>query len=166
MSGAAEGIAGLAFGAVSLSACFITCVDAFNIGVAARDFGEDYEVLCADLALQRLRFCLWGEAVGLVSSDSVHRPAHRHPRLETPENESALIQTLQAIQFLLLKANQIRDQFSSEPPRPSRGLAIFRDRFEEFGLRARQNRKQKSVAAVTKWAVYSRDKFQERIEQL
>ena len=166
MSGAAEGIAGLALGAISLSACFITCIDAFNIGVTARDFGEDYEVLCADLALQRLRFCLWGEAVGLVSSDAVHRPVQRHPRLETPEIESALVQTLQAIQFLLLKTNQIRDQFSSEPPRPSRGLAIFRDRFEEFGLRARRNRKQKSVAAVTKWAVYSRDKFQERIEQL
>lgn len=166
MSGAVEGIAGLAFGAISLSACFITCIDAFNIGVTARDFGEDYEVLCADLALQRLRFCLWGEAVGLVSSDSKHRPAHRHSRLETAEIESALVQTLHAIQFLLLKTNQIRDQFSSEPPRPSRGLAIFRDRFEEFGPRAHRNRKQNSVAAITKWAVYSRDKFQERIGQL
>lgn len=45
-------------------------------------------------------------------------------------------------------------------------MAIFLDTFEEFGLRARQNRRQKSVAAVTKWAVYSRDKFQERIKQL
>lgn len=168
MSGAAEGIAGLAIGAISLSACFVTCIDAFNIVVCARDFGEDYEVLCADLALQRLRFCLWGEAVGLVSRDSITttRPVHRHPRLDNPEIESTVVQTLQAIQFLLLKANQIRDQFSSGPARPSRGLAIFRNTFEEFGLRARRNRKQKSVAAVTKWAVYSRDKFQERIEQL
>lgn len=150
MSGAAEGIVSLAVGAISLSACFITCIDAFKIVVTARDFGEDYEVLCADLALQRLRFCLWGEAVGLVSSDSVHRPVHRHPGLENPETVSILVQTLQAIQFLLLKANRIRDRFSSRPPRPSRGLAIFRDTFEEFGLRARRNRKQKSVAAVTK----------------
>lgn len=76
------------------------------------------------------------------------------------------MQTLQAIQFLLLKANRIRDRFSFGPIRSSRGLALFRDRFEEFGLRARRNRKQKSVAAVTKWAIYSKDKFQERIGQL
>lgn len=69
MSGA-EGIAGLAVSAIGLTALFTTCIDAFNIVITAPDFGYDYEVLCADLALQRLRLCLWGEAVGLVTRDS------------------------------------------------------------------------------------------------
>ena len=57
MSGA-EGIAGLAISAIGITALFTTCIDAFHIVITAREFGQDYGVLCADTALQRLRFCL------------------------------------------------------------------------------------------------------------
>jgi hypothetical protein len=64
---AAEGIAGLALSAVSVAALFTTCVDCFNIVVSAREFGRDYELLCTELSLQKLRLFLWGESVGLAS---------------------------------------------------------------------------------------------------
>ena len=163
MSGA-EAIAGLAISAVSLTALFTTCIDAFHIVLAANEFGEDYEVLCADLAVQRLRFCLWGETVGLVSRGSL-TPLCPLPALEDPEITPTAIQALQAIQYLLQEANRVRDQFSP-PPRSSRQLTLFRDTFNQFSLRANLSRKQASVATVTKWAVYAKDKFQERIERL
>lgn len=47
MSGAAEGIAGLALGAVSVAALFTTCIECFDIVVAGKNFSEDYEQLCA-----------------------------------------------------------------------------------------------------------------------
>jgi hypothetical protein len=47
MSGAAEGIAGLALSAVSVAALFTTCIDCFDIVVAGKNFSEDYEQLCA-----------------------------------------------------------------------------------------------------------------------
>ena len=164
MSGA-EAIAGLAIGAVGLTALFTTCIDAFHIVLSAHGFGEDYEVLCADLAIQRLRFCLWGETVGLVTRGSL-TPPNPLPALGDPEIKKTVIQALQAIQYLLQEANRVRDQFSSPPPSSSHQLTLFRDTFNQFSLRAKLNRKQASVATVTKWAVYAREKFQERIERL
>ncbi len=163
MSGA-EAIAGLAIGAVGLTALFTTCIDAFHIVLSAHEFGEDYEVLCADLAIQRLRFCLWGETVGLVSRGSL-TPPNPLPALGDPVIKPTVIQALQAIQYLLQEANRVRDQFSSTP-RSSRQLTLFRDTFNQFSLRANLSRKRASVATVTKWAVYAREKFQERIERL
>ena len=69
MSGAAEGIAGIALSAISVAALFTTCIDCFDIIIKARNFESDFEILSADPALQRLRFCLWGESVGLASQD-------------------------------------------------------------------------------------------------
>ena len=163
MSGA-EAIAGLAIGAVSLTALFSTCIDAFHIVLTAHEFGEDYEMLCADLAIQRLRFCLWGETVGLVSRGSLAPPSPL-PALGDPEIKPTVIQALQAIQYLLQEADRVRDQFSS-PPRSSHQLTLFRDTFNQFSLRAALRRNQASLVNVTKWAVYARDRFQERIERL
>ena len=163
MSGA-EAIAGLAIGAVGLTAIFTTCIDAFHIVLTAHEFGEDYEVLCADLAIQRLRFCLWGETVGLMSRGSLTPPSPL-PALGDPEIKPTVVQALQAIQYLLQEANRVRDQFSS-PPRSSHQLTLFCDTFNQFSLRANLSRKQASVATVTKWTVYARDKFQDKIERL
>ena len=160
----AEAIAGLAIGAIGLTALFTTCIDAFHIVLTAHEFGEDYEVLCADLAIQRLRFCLWGETVGLVSRGSL-TPPNPLPALEHLDIKPTVIQALQAIQHLLQEANPVRDRFSSQP-RSSHQLTLFRDTFNQFSLRANLSRKQASVATVTKWAVYGRETFQQRIERL
>jgi len=47
MSGAAEGLAGLALSAISIAALFTTCIECFDIVVAGKNFSEDYEQLCA-----------------------------------------------------------------------------------------------------------------------
>lgn len=73
MSGA-EGIAGLALSAVSVAALFTSCIDCFNIVVAAKDFGRDYELLCTALSIQKLRLFLWGESVGLASRQGTFIP--------------------------------------------------------------------------------------------
>lgn len=52
MSGAAEGIAGLALSAVSVAALFTTCIQCFDIVVAGKNFSEDYEQLFALVSLR------------------------------------------------------------------------------------------------------------------
>ena len=54
MSGAAEGIAGLALSAVSVAALFTTCIECFDIIVAGKNFSEDYEQLCTLVSLPNL----------------------------------------------------------------------------------------------------------------
>ncbi|KAL8776748.1 MAG: hypothetical protein Q9213_008147 [Squamulea squamosa] len=159
-----SGVEGIAIGAIGLTALFTTCVDAFNIVVTARDFDQDFEVLCADLSLQRLRFCLWGEAIGLVSRESTQSRGSL-AGLHDPHVQSTLTATLQAVQYLLQESDRMREDFLPRP-RSSRGLGLFRSTFDEFRRRVDRNRKQSSVARVTKWAIYARDRFQDRLERL
>ena len=57
---AAEGIAGLALSAVSVAALFTTCIQCFDIIVAGRDFGIDYELLVTQLDVQTSPFLAVG----------------------------------------------------------------------------------------------------------
>ncbi|TGO21313.1 hypothetical protein BPAE_0227g00140 [Botrytis paeoniae] len=45
MSGAPEGLAGLALSAISLAALFTTCIECFDINIAGENFSEDFEQL-------------------------------------------------------------------------------------------------------------------------
>lgn len=47
MSGAAEGLAGLALSAISVATLFSTCIECFDIVIAGKNFSEDFEQLCA-----------------------------------------------------------------------------------------------------------------------
>jgi hypothetical protein len=106
--------------------------------IKAREFGQEYEVLCADLALQRLRFCLWGESVGLTSRDASTIPV-RNPGLDDPAIQPTLARTLQAIQWLLTETDASRDRFALPlQGSSSKGLRLFRSTFDQFRTRARE----------------------------
>lgn len=169
MSGA-EGIAGLALSAVSVTALFTTCIECYSLVVTAREFGEDYELLCTELSLQKLRFFLWGESVGLASrtSDSQPRP---NPGLDDPLIQPTIIRTLNAIKSLLSETQEydarygFREEESTAGP-SSRGLSIFRGTFDQFRNHARRNQAQKSVATITRWAIFDADNFEVKISRL
>ena len=134
MSGA-EAIASLALGAAAIVSLFNTCIDCFNIVITARDFNQSYEVLCADLALQRLRFCLWGESVGLTSRNADEVPIC-HAGLDHPAVKPTVKQALRAIQLLLTDTDQLRSRFrspSAGQQAPSHILSLFRETFTGSG---------------------------------
>ena len=155
---------GLAIGAIGLTALFTTCIDTFNIVITAREFGRDYDIICADLALQRLRFCLWGETLGLVSRVAA-APLVQHAGLNDDQVRSTLAQALQAIIFLLQETERFRDRFSFRQ-RSSLGLKIFSQTYEQFRLEAAGRRRKAPVKSAIMWAVYGADKFKGRVESL
>jgi small GTP-binding protein len=170
MSGAAEGIAGLALSAVSVAALFTTCIECYSLVVAAREFGEDYELLCTELSLQKLRFFLWGESVGLASRipDVQPRP---NPGLDDPVIQPTVIRTLEAIKNLLSETQEFDTRYGfkaeeSAAGPSSRGLSIFKGTFDQFKSHARRNQAQKSVATVTRWAIFDADNFETKINRL
>ena len=156
--------AGLAIGAIGLTALFTTCIDTFNIVITAREFGRDYEIICADLALQRLRFCLWGETLGLMSRDAA-APLVQHAGLNDNQVRNTLTQALQAILFLLQETERFRDHFALRR-RSSLGLNIFSQTYEQFRHEAAGRRRKVPVKSAIKWAVYGADKFKGRVESL
>jgi GTPase KRas protein len=170
MSGAAEGIAGLALSAVSVASLFTTCIDCYNLVVAARDFGHDYELLCIQLELQKLRFFLWGESVGLATREPDVQP-RPNPGLYDPFIQPVLIRTLGAIKNLLSETQEFDERYGFRSEQSiqesgSRGLSIFRATFDQFRSQARRNQKQKSIGTVTRWAIFDADHFESKIAHL
>ena len=163
MSGAAEGIVGLALSAVSVAALFTTCIECFDIVIRARDFSYDYQILCADLDLQRLRFCLWGESVGLASRDATVELVPK-PGLDDPTIHDPVARALQAIRLLLERTDDARERFEDGVSRPRR-LRLLRGPFERF-RRKQPEPSTSSLGTVTRWAVHSRETFKEKIDRL
>jgi len=189
MSGAAEGIAGLALSAVSVAALFTTCIECFDIVVAGKNFSEDYEQLCAlvsgicslynncaylvQFSLQRARFGLWGESVGLVPNPNNGQRLRYDKNLDRPDIRPGVERILNNIKSLLDEAGRVDDRYglSSNAPQgsevsTSKGLDIFKGSFERFKFRIRKHQKETSAWKVTRWAIHDADKFENMINRL
>ena len=168
---AAEGIAGLALSAVSVAALFTTCIQCFDIIVAGRDFGIDFELLVTQLDVQRLRFLLWGESVRLGPSDS---PVDYNYGLDRPDVRPVVERILLCIKHLLTEASEFTARYdlnASKSKRESgmdseRGLRIFKDTYEKFKKDAQKNQHQKSIWKVTRWAIHDANTFEALITRL
>ncbi|KAK3681144.1 prion-inhibition and propagation-domain-containing protein [Podospora appendiculata] len=142
--------AGLAIGILGILALFTSCIENFDIIVKAREFGDEFDLLCTQLSLQRVRLVLWA-----------------------PEIKPAIESTLHHLRSLLQKADLVTGRYELQAgrrhvveadrdgiqPSSSAGLAIFRDRFESFKARIRHNQKSKSKWIVTRWAVHDLPRF-------
>jgi len=190
MSGAAEGIAGLALSAVSVAALFTTCIECFDIVVAGKNFSEDYEQLCAlvreawlclcgscvdekQFSLQRARFGLWGESVGLIPNPNDGRRLRYDKNLDRRDIRPGVERILNNIKSLLDEAGRVDERYGvkADPPpgcevSTSRGLDIFKGSFERFKSRIRKHQKDTSAWKVTRWAVHDAEKFEGIINRL
>ena len=171
MSGAAEGIAGLALGAVSVAALFTTCIECFDIIIAARDFSIDYELSVTELDVERLRFLLWGESVGLVPGCS--EPLYNYG-LDRPDVRPVVERTLLCIKHLLNETSDVQTRYGLKATVSTnlRGeedehqLQIFKATFDKFKNLVQKNQQQKSVWKVTRWAIHDATRFQTMITRL
>jgi ubiquitin-protein ligase len=173
MSGAAEGIAGLALSAVSVAALFTTCIQCFDIVVAGKNFSEDYEQLFAIFAIQRTRFGLWGESVGLIPNPNDGRCLPYNENIDRRDIRPGIESILNNIRLLLQEADKVDERYGlkvvaggSSDISMSVGLNIFKDSFERFKGRIKKNQKQKSAWKVTRWAIHDATKFETLINRL
>ncbi|KAK3369520.1 prion-inhibition and propagation-domain-containing protein, partial [Lasiosphaeria ovina] len=159
-------VAGLVVGVLGIAGLFSSCVENFDIVVKARGFGEDYDLLCTQLSLQRVRFILWGETLGIVPGSSTPY----NDRLNDDNIRPAIESTLHHLRSLCQKADLVTGRYDLQDsvaaqaledaqPASSVGLIIFRERFESFRARIRRNQKTKSTWTVTRWAVHDLPKF-------
>ena len=171
---------------------FTSCIDCFNIVVAAKDLGRDNELLCTALSIQKLRLFLWGESVGLASRQGTFIPRPDclryiykadlfagtlgacHPGLDDPLINPVVLRTLQSLNHLLIEARNIDSRYAPQDSRPvltrrTRALDLFRNSFEdfqEFQEAVQKKQKQKSVKTVTRWAIHDADKFEGIVKRL
>ncbi|RYP25232.1 hypothetical protein DL765_000113 [Monosporascus sp. GIB2] len=155
-------VAGLVLGALGIAGLFKSCIDNFNVAVQAKSFSKDFEVLCAELSLHRIRLVFWGQSLGL------HRAPDEpfHPALEHEEIRAAVQHALNALFLLLTEADElarryaIKDERDDQILQTSKGMTIFRDSFDKFKDRISRHQKQKSTWRVIKWSVHDLNQFE------
>ncbi|KAL2670080.1 hypothetical protein Neosp_014961 [[Neocosmospora] mangrovei] len=162
---------GLVLGALGISGLFTACIQNFDIVVKSRHFGQEFDLLCTQLALQRVRLVLWGEALGLIPDPTGSKIPY-NKAIERGDIRPAIESTLNHLHLLLQNAEVVTDRYELEDgaedvkdlqAASSAGLTIFRERFDSFKMRIRRNQKTKSTWAVTRWAVHDSVKFRAMI---
>ncbi|RYP65834.1 hypothetical protein DL769_006206 [Monosporascus sp. CRB-8-3] len=164
-------IAGLTLSVLGIAGLFKACVDNFDIVVRAREFSQEFEYLCTELAIHRTRLVLWGETLGIVQAEEGGGPVHYIRSLERPHIKPTVKSCLFQLCDLLRKADTISEHYSLNDGDPrkvsdSKGLAVLRDTFERIRERIHKNQKQKSVRKVTKWAVHDHARFKELVHKI
>ncbi|KAH8848001.1 hypothetical protein MCOR27_010961 [Pyricularia oryzae] len=158
---------GLALGVLGVAGLFKSCIDNFDIVVRAKNFGEDFDLLCTQLALQRLRLVLWGESLGLVASPQGDNTPY-NIGLDRPDIKVVIEPSLDHLRRLLERASVVTDRFAlSNAVDSSPGsMSLFRDRFDAFRRRMHANQKQNSVWKTTRWAVHDAAAFKATVDQI
>jgi hypothetical protein len=130
---------------------------------------------CADFvqfSLQRARFGLWGESVGLVPNPHAHRLRY-DKSLDRPDIRPGVERILNNIKSLLEEAGNVDERYGLTSNIPqgsevstSRGLDIFKGSFERFKSRIRKHQKETSAWKVTRWAIHDAEKFEGMLNRL
>jgi hypothetical protein len=168
----AEAAVGLAIGGVGLAALFSTCLDCFEFVVAAREFGSNYELLCTQLGLERLRFLLWGKSVGFCSKAPPTRTAKYDERLDNPEIYKPIQRALDSVHYLLSETEALRHKYGLAAVEPntrliaSPGLNIFHKTYDRLKARMHENQKQTSILKESRWAIGDATKFEVMVTRL
>ncbi|KAK8102152.1 mapkkk cascade protein kinase regulator ste50 [Apiospora sp. TS-2023a] len=172
-------VAGLALGVLGIAGLFTSCIENFDIIVRAKDFGEDFDLLCTQLSLQRIRLALWGETLGLLPSPPGQtRRVPYNRAMDRRDIKPSIVASLQQLLNLLTKADVITGRYAlestsaadqayeQEVTQTPRGMLVLRDSFQRFKERVRKNQKQKSVWNVTRWSVRDYAQFEALVDQI
>ncbi|KAL5324085.1 hypothetical protein ACEPPN_008628 [Leptodophora sp. 'Broadleaf-Isolate-01'] len=123
-------------------------------------------------SLQRARFGLWGESVGLIPNPNGQRLQY-DKNLDRPDIKQGVERILYNIKTLLDDAGQVDrkyrleadDRPCSEVPTP-RGIALFKSSFDRFKSRITKHQKDTTRWQVTRWALHDGKRFQDLIDRL
>lgn len=162
----------------AMMAVLRSCMESFKSILTSQEFGSEYELLCTELSTQWLRIRLWGESVGLHINDAGHLQNSLFQRLDI---ESTITQCVNNIAYLLTEIEVLRRKYElrprliPDPPQEDNAirackslstLSDFRRPAASLRQRIRDNQKQKSFLAITKWAMCDARKFDEKVKKL
>jgi len=125
---------------------------------------------CSSAILATHPFGLVGETLGLVPNPQ-GPPVPYNDSIDRPDIRPAVEKALHHLASLLSKADIVTNRYELKEGiqadrTTSKGLVIFRERFEAFKNSLRKNQKQKSTWQVTQWAIHDLDKFRTLVEKI
>ncbi|KAJ5038804.1 uncharacterized protein L3040_006483 [Drepanopeziza brunnea f. sp. 'multigermtubi'] len=165
----------------ALVALMRSCIESFKSTSTSRDFGEKYELLCTELSIQWLRLRLWGESMGLHFDDEGHL---KESLVTRSDIDPIVTRCLNTIAFLLNEIEIIRRGYELKPPleliipescqsteNSINPLKLLERRSTTSQIttlyqRMKENQKQKSLIAITKWMYLDAKRFDEKVKKL
>jgi hypothetical protein len=123
--------------------------------------------------LQRLRFELWGQGVGLPSgSIDGEEVIPYNTDLDKSRVQPVIQRALENVRNLLHDVAAVDGRYgvtiatSDEGRTTLRGTRIFQIRFDRLKERIRKGQKDKSIRSVTRWALHDGEKFKNTVQRL
>ncbi|MCJ1384321.1 hypothetical protein MMC17_007437 [Xylographa soralifera] len=159
-------VTGLAVGVVALASLFTTCVECWNYIDTARSHGHDYELLATKLEVEKTRFLIWGDTIGLLKPDNNGRDV----RLESPLVEEAIKGCLTCIRSIFTDSKALSSRYGllekdladvkiDSASLSSNQLLKFKASYKQFQARAKGVQQKTSFLGKTRWAIHDRPKF-------
>ena len=166
-------VTGLTASLVALAGLFTTCVECWDYIESARVFSRDYEILITQLDIEKTRFLIWGEVVGLLQHDQRKQAAN----LKWPIVQKNITRTLNCIQTIFTDTDALTSRYGlrltdSLPLRSSsrklglKQVSKFRETYQQFQARVNGVQSQTGLLRKTRWAIHDRAKFSGLVDDL
>ena len=166
-------VTGLTASLVALAGLFTTCVECWDYIESARVFSRDYEILTTQLDIEKTRFLIWGEVVGLLQHDQRKQAAN----LKWPIVQKNITRILNCIQTIFTDTDALTSRYglrlTDSLPLPSNSSKLgskqvskFRETYQQFQARVNGGQSQTGLLRKTRWAIHDRAKFGRLVDDL
>jgi len=106
---------GIALGVSGLIPLFKVCTQLFDLVDSSRTQGTDFEILSTMLEIERVRLCIWGQAVGFVTDDQsaldTNFPTELDDRLEDRRISAAVSDVLACMKRIFEDSHALKQQY-------------------------------------------------------
>ncbi|KAL8719499.1 MAG: hypothetical protein Q9225_003508 [Loekoesia sp. 1 TL-2023] len=164
----------LPVGAIALASVFTTCVECFEYIDAFKACGRDMDILSTKFRIEKTRFLIWGDSVGLLPNGD----SSPTTKLESPLCRPIVEETLNSIRLLFTDTKDLTDRYGlkcADEDDSSAYCGSSRGSNMPFGLKASHNRfktrieanqKQIGTARKVRWAMHDKKKFACLVEDI
>lgn len=166
--------ASLTVGTVTLVSLLTTCVECFEYIDAAKSCGRDLELLKTKFAVEKARLLIWGDSVGLSSTNTA-----RCNTIEAPRLRPIVEQILDCIRLLFDDTDALATRYGLKPTSNDASLSITANASDHQGLplrlkasygrfrsRIEDNHKRTIASRKTRWAIRDKQKFANLVEEI
>ena len=165
-------VAGFVIGTVALASLFSTCVECWGYIDSARSHGREYELLATKLEVERTRFLILGQLIGILDSDK-NGPSF----LDTPFIVAAMERSLNCILAIFQDSEALESRYGLQQAKNIENKAEFptvgkhqffrfQEAYSQFRARLKGTQAQTSLLKKTRWAIRDRIKFDNLIKDL
>ncbi|KIW19063.1 hypothetical protein PV08_03353 [Exophiala spinifera] len=147
---------GLTVGLLGLAGLFSQCKDLLDLIETGRSYARGLEALDTKFEAQKLRFQIWGEAVGLVGDLTPDE------NLAHDDVRPVVQRILNNMRLLFDDTHRLKGTFG---PRQINDQNA-REGFAQLLLRLRRSQEAASLSTKARWSVSRKDKFQTLVEEI